>query len=193
MKSLLLATAASLVATATAGADTFRNDYVTFELPAGWKCALKQAEFICRSGKPGADTREAVIILTAKETGPMDSLQGYEAHLRRPVQMHTKSGRLLQSTVYSVEQQRINNHVWINGFHFNSEVPGYYTRYLATLKDDIALVVTFTAHKLHYTKYSRDFGRAIQTLKILSSGPGGGGKAEAAIPEAAGAARSPPS
>ena len=169
MKFSALILFALLSSVPVANANTFQNAYLSFDLPPRWQCVLEQTEFVCRSNNPGVDSREAIIILTAKEVGPMDSLAEYEAHLRRPRQIHSRSGQMLQSTIYSVEQQRINNHVWVNGFHFNSEVPNYYTRYLATTKDKIAILVTFSAHKLHFTKYSQDFARAIQSLRVIAT------------------------
>ncbi|MCB0408169.1 MAG: hypothetical protein KDD34_08200, partial [Bdellovibrionales bacterium] len=44
----------------------------------------------------------------------------------------------------------------------------YYTRYLATIKDRIAILVTFSAHKAHYTKYSNDFIKAIDSLIVVA-------------------------
>lgn len=50
-----------------------------------------------------------------------------------------------------------------------SEVTSYYTRYLATIKDRIAILVTFSAHQAHYTKYSKDFIRAIESLRVVAT------------------------
>lgn len=53
--------------------------------------------------------------------------------------------------------------------HLGSEIPHYYTRYLATIKGNIAVLVTFSAHKLFYTKYSSDFFRAIKSMRVLAT------------------------
>ena len=50
--------------------------------------------------------------------------------------------------------------------HLGSEVPYYYTRYLATVKVQIAILVTFSAHQRYYTKYSNDFFKAILSLRV---------------------------
>lgn len=48
-----------------------------------------------------------------------------------------------------------------------SEVPNYYTRYVATIKENkIAILVTFSAHKNFYPKYSQLFFDAISSLKV---------------------------
>jgi len=78
----------------------------------------------------------------------------------------------------------------------------YLTRYLATIKERIAILVTFSAHQSHYTKYSNDFFNVILSLRVVAdskmlSNPGGpgvrpgsgeilGGNQNPGIPEAFG-------
>ncbi len=171
----------TLGAPLTAHAKTFRNAYLSFELPDKWDCQLEHTEWVCRTNSASMDSREAVIILTAKEVGPTDALPTYESHLKAPRTIASRSGQPMQSTVYKVDQRIIQGQPWIDGMHFGSEVPNYYTRYVATIKDRIAVLVTFSAYKLHYTKYGPDFIRAIESLRVVASpglmranGPGGG-------------------
>lgn len=167
----LLAISAAIVCVATtafhAEAKTWNNAYVSFELPDKWNCSLEQTEWVCRSADPGL--AEAIIILTAKEVGPQDSLANYEVHLKQQRMIMTRTGTAVQSTVYQTERRTIGNFPWINSLHFSSEIYNYYTRYLATTKDKIAILVTFSAHKLHYTKYSADFFRAIDSLRVIAT------------------------
>jgi hypothetical protein len=166
----------------TAHAKLFKNAYVSFELPDKWDCVLEQTEWVCR---PNAQdiAQQAIIILTAKEVGPNDSLPQYMTHLKAPRAIASRSGQPMQSQVMKVEQRNIANQPWIDGMHLGSEVQNYYTRYLATTKDKIAVLVTFSAHKLAYTKFSNDFFRAIESLRVVAtksllsgngSGVGGG-------------------
>jgi hypothetical protein len=163
----LLILAVTTLLPSTGEAKVFRNAYVSFELPEKWNCTLEQTEWVCRTNDPGL--AEAAIILTAKETGPQDALPGYESFLKKPRMIMTHMGQSLPSTVYKVEQRSINNQPWIDGMHFGSEVQDYYTRYLATTKDKIAVLVTFSAHKTHYSKYSNDFFKAVESLTIVAT------------------------
>lgn len=164
----------------SAHAKTFRNAYVSFDLLDRWDCALEQTEWVCRTGGTG-DNREAIIILTAKEVGPSDSLSGYEQHLKTPRSIFSRTGQPIQSQILKVEQRNINQHPWVDGMHLGSEIPNYYSRYLATTKDKIAVLVTFSAHKTHYSKYSNDFYKAIESLRVIATkslmgdGSGAGG------------------
>ena len=149
-----------------ASSKTFKNAYITFELPEKWKCNLDQTEWVCRSEDP-VESKEAIIILTAKEVGPTDSFPLYESHLTNPISVQTKGGRTLTSKPqYKPKTDKFNDQQWIDGLHLESEVENFFTRYLATIKDRIAVLVTFSAHKLHYSKYSADFMKAIQSMRI---------------------------
>lgn len=150
-------------------AKVFRNAYISFEMPDSWNCKLEQTEWVCRS-EQSVQAKEAVIILTAKEVGPTDSFPLYDAHLKAPMPAPSKSGENLISKVqYPPKNVNINDQPWIDGLHAGSEVKNYYTRYLATIKDKIAILVTFSAHQNHYAKYAQDFFKTIQSLRVIAT------------------------
>jgi hypothetical protein len=153
----------------SAEAKVFRNAYVAFELPDVWNCTLEHTEWVCRSNNE-KESKEAIIILTAKEVGPTDTFEAYTSHLNAPQQVAYKgAGTGLSRIIYPPKKVQINDQPWIDGLHLASEVPNYYTRYLATIKDKIAILVTFSAHKDHYTKYSQDFFRAVMSLRVIAT------------------------
>lgn len=156
--------------TEIAWSKVWANAYLNFEIPDRWKCALEQTEWVCRS-EDGKESKEAVIILTAKEADPTtDTFQRYEEHLSKPISVKRLGGGEDISKVYKKpEYTQIQNQKWIDGFHLGSEVPQYFTRYLATIKESIAVLITFSAHKDEYAKYSSDFTKAIQSLKVIAS------------------------
>ena len=149
-------------------ATLFRNAYVSFELPPNWSCNLEGTEWVCIS-QFSQKSKEAIIILTAKEVGPTDTFQTYTTHLKTPRTIPGPNGKPVTSKVYHVTPRQISNHQWIDGMHLGSEVGSYYTRYLATIKERIAILVTFSAHQTHYTKYSNDFLKAITSLRVVAS------------------------
>lgn len=158
----------SLCFTQLAEGKLFRNAYISFELPTKWKCGLEATDWICVS-EFYEKNREAMIVLTAKEVGPSDTLQAYIAQLNVARTLPDGKGRPISSQVIGVKNRVINHSQWIDGMHLGSEVPGYYTRYLATIKNNIGILVTFSAHKTHYTKYSQDFLKAIQSLQVVAN------------------------
>lgn len=152
----------------TASAKLFTNSYVSFEMPPNWDCQREGTEWLCIS-QFSQKSKEAIIILTAKEVGPTDTLQQYMAHLKTPRLLPNKSGPATPSKVLHIKEVNINNHTWIDGLHLGSEVSTYYTRYLATIKERIAILVTFSAHRSQYTQYSNDFIRSIQSLRVTAN------------------------
>lgn len=152
-----------------AEARTFKNAYISFEMQDNWKCQLEQTEWVCRAEDP-QEAKEAVIILTAKETGPTDSYEIYAGHMDNPINTVTQSGIPLTSLVkYKSQEQKINDQKWLDALHQDSEVPNYFTRYLATIKDQIAILVTFSAHNKHYAKHSPNFDRTIRSLRVIAT------------------------
>lgn len=153
----------------SAHAKVFRNAYIAFEMPETWKCNLEQTEWVCRS-EQSKESKEAIIVLTAKEVGPTDTLPLYETHLNAPIPIALKTGGSAESKiVYKSKNVSINDQAWLDSLHLGSEVPNYFTRYLATIKDKIAILVTFSAHKQYYTKYSQDFFKAVMSLRVIAS------------------------
>ncbi len=150
-------------------ARTFKNAYISFEMLDTWKCKLEQTEWVCRSEDP-QESKEAVIILTAKEKGPSDSFVIYQDHMSKAMTLNLKSGGSIQSKVTIPPRENlINDHKWLDAFHTNSEVQNYYTRYVATIKDQIAILITFSAHTSYYAKHSPNFLKTIQSLRVIAT------------------------
>lgn len=148
---------------------TFKNAYISFEMQDNWACKLEQTEWVCRSEEP-QEAKEAVIILTAKEKGPTDSFPIYESHMNNSINTMSKAGSPMSSIVkYKAVTSKINDQTWLDGLHQDSEVQNYFTRYLATIKDEIAILVTFSAHNKVYAKHSPNFDKTIRSLRVIAT------------------------
>lgn len=149
-----------------AEAKTFKNAYISFEMPETWKCTLEHTEWVCRN-EGLTEGKEAIIVLTAKEVGPPDSFDAYTQHLSQPQTPPTTN--LPSKVMKPPVQVKINEQTWIDGLHLGSEVGNYYTRYMATIKDRISILVTLSAHQNFYPKYSSEFVKVIQSLRVLAT------------------------
>ena len=130
-----------------AQAKRFSNAYVSFELPSNWNCKLEKTEWVCGSQYKNKST-QAIIILTAKERGPADTLQAYKAYLSNPKAIPAVgSGAPRKSKVLHIKERNIAGHGWVDGMQLGSEVTDFYTRYLATIKGRLAIIITFSAYK----------------------------------------------
>lgn len=182
MKTLLISI---LLFALPAGAKSFSTSFIQFEIPENWSCELKNAAWVCRHQISAAclksaltpecktqikKSREAIIIFAAKEVSAIDTMDAYQNALREPRKLTKKDSKsTTQSQVVHSKIVKIKQVPWVDGMQLSSELPNYYTRYLATIKGKIAVLVTFSAHKLYYTNYSNEFFKSIKSLNITSA------------------------
>ena len=175
MKNLrLLLVAMAMLSTSNVFAKTFTSQFSEFELPNGWDCALEGSEWVCQSDNKDRK-KEAIIILAAKYRGDQDDLDKYQAYLKTPKTFSLPGGKTQVSEAKAVSVREINGQRWVDSLHLASEVPGFYTRYLATVKDTLGIAVTFSVAKDHYDSYQDIFEKIIATLKVFDQRSASGG------------------
>lgn len=153
---------------------TFNSQFSEFELPNGWDCSLEGSEWVCQSENKDRK-KEAIIILAAKYRGDQDDLDKYQAYLKSPKTFSLPGGKTQVSEAKAVSVREINGQRWVDSLHLASEVPGFYTRYLATVKDSLGIAVTFSVAKDHYDSYQDIFEKIIATLKVFDQKSNGQG------------------
>lgn len=185
MKSLIASALASaagavlLLAPAPAHAAKFANQFTEFELPPQWSCNLEGAEWVCQSADE-SKKRDAIIVLAAKLKGDQDSLDQYLSYLKAAKTYNSVAGKPVKSEMKYAKDVNINGQAWVDALHMESEIPGFYTRYLATVKQDIGVLVTYSINKTKYQMYLNDFENMVKTLKVfrktggINTGPQGG-------------------
>lgn len=147
----------------------FSNSYVTFSLPPNWSCKVAGTEWVCKSSNSD-QAKQAIIILTAKEVGPNDNFAYYNQYLKVPKTPKHRDGTVgTSSKVQHLKTVQIGNHPWVDALHLGSLLPSFYSRYLVTVKEKIAVLVTFSAKKEFYTLYSRHFFEAINSLRVTAT------------------------
>lgn len=149
----------------------FSTQFMEFQLPNGWDCALEGSEWVCQSDNKDRK-REAIIILAAKYRNENDSLDQYQAHLKAPKSFQLPGGKTQISEPKSVKITDVNNQKWVDSLHLASEVPGFYTRYLATVKDTLGVAITFSVGKDYYDAYKDIFDKIVLTLKVFDQKAG---------------------
>jgi hypothetical protein len=147
-------------------AKRFTNQYCEFELPNGWECALEGSEWVCQSDNDERK-KEAIIILAAKVRGEQDSLDQYQLYLKSSKTYNLPGGKTQVSEGKYASMKEINGHQWVDALHLASEVPGFYTRYLATVKEDLGVAVTFSVSKDHYQAYQAVFDKVVASLRVF--------------------------
>jgi hypothetical protein len=162
------------VLSTNAWAKRFTSQYTEFELPPGWECALEGTEWVCQSTND-ARKKEAIIILAAKIRGPQDSLEEYQKYLKGQKTFTLPGGKTQVSEGKYANLKEINGQRWVDALHLASEVPGFYTRYLATVKEDLGVAVTFSVGKDHYQAYQAMFDKIVESLRVFRQKAEGSG------------------
>jgi hypothetical protein len=163
---LFLTLAFGLALTSTLHAKRFSSKYCEFELPSGWECALEGSEYVCQSENTDRK-KESIIILAAKIRGEQDNLDEYMAYLKKTKTYNLPGGTKQVSEPKNTKLSTINNHRWVDALHLASEVPGFYTRYLATVKEDLGVAVTFSVSKDLYSAYQPIIDKLVSTLRVF--------------------------
>jgi hypothetical protein len=149
----------------------FANQFTEFELPPGWTCNLEVAEWVCQSADP-VKKKEAIIVLAAKLKGDQDSIDQYLSYLKATKSFTSVAGKAMKSEPKYAKTVNVNGQAWVDALHLESEIPGFFTRYFATVKDDIGVLVTYSVAKGKYADYLKDFDNMVNTLKVFRK-PGG--------------------
>lgn len=149
-----------------AWAKPFASGFCEFELPPGWSCSIEGTDYVCQSETPDRK-KEAIIILAAKIRGEQDSLDEYMAFLKKSKEYSLPGGKKQISEPKFTKMTDINNHRWVDSLHLASEVPGFYTRYMATVKEDLGLAVTFSVTKDLYNQYQPVIDKMMSTIRVI--------------------------
>ncbi len=157
----------SSLLSSNAHASKFANQFVEFELPSGWVCLLEGAEWVCQNQQDATKKKEAIIVLAAKIQGDQDTLDQYLAYLKNPKSYSSPQGKNVTSEVRYAQNKTIGEQSWVDALHLESEISGFYTRYLATVKDGIGVLVTYSVNKNKYQEYAAMFDAMVKSLKAF--------------------------
>jgi hypothetical protein len=147
-------------------AKRFSNQYTEFELPTGWICVLEGSEYVCQSETEDRK-KEAIIILAAKKRSEQDNLDEYLGYLKQAKTYTLPGGRVQVSEAKYAKLVSVNEQQWVEALHLASEVPGFYTRYMATVKEDLGVAVTFSVAKDLYDTYVPVMNSVIASLRVF--------------------------
>lgn len=167
MKKIYALLAVALLFPVHGFAKTFANQFIEFQLPDKWDCQLDGTEWVCQSNDE-QKKRDAIIVLAAKiKKAGMDELPVYKAHLEKPQTYQSLSGESVTSEPRYVKELDITGKQWIDSLHLQSEIPDFYTRYLATVEADLGILVTFSVRKDKYEEYAPDIENMVKSLRAF--------------------------
>jgi hypothetical protein len=148
----------------------FANTYIEFDLPDSWHCQREGGQHVCQPINPDK-RREAIIVMASKYKGPDDTVEKYSARLKAKRTVKDMKGKPYDNIIQFTRMSDIQGNSWVDSQQENSEIPGYITRYLATVKSDLGVVITFSAFKSKFKDYSADFYKMINSIRVRANIP----------------------
>ena len=114
-----------------------------------------------------AEKRRAIIVLAAKYRGKQDSLAQYREYLSRPKSYTSAESKPITSKVLYTRSVVITDQEWIVSVHDSSEIPGFATKYYATIKGDIAVLITYSVVLSDLESRGKTLDDMMRSLRIL--------------------------
>lgn len=155
-----------LCASRDAHALKFANSFTEFELPPQWSCALEGAAWTCETSDDTSQS-DAVMVLAAKKKGDADTLAQYQEQLGKAKTVRVDDGTEVVSKPQYVKLTEINGAMWVDSMHLDSEMQGYATRYIATIKEDIAILITYSIEKTKVATYTPQFDALVRSIRVF--------------------------
>jgi hypothetical protein len=149
------------------------TSFLDFEAPPNWSCNVESSTWVCQDTRPDRQ-HESIIIFAAKQVGPGDDVDVVLANLRRPKTWRAGDGGVVVSQVISARKTNIAGQTWVDAVHDDSEVPGFRTRYLFTVKGGLAALVTMSAKRERYAALAGAFDDVARSLRLKDVGRDGG-------------------
>jgi hypothetical protein len=145
------------------------TDFIDLQLPPHWVCN-EQVPRTCQDSRPGLQ-QDAMLSLAGKPARENETVPLYLAYLKRPKTWQEENGSQVTSRVVDAKVVTIAGQPWASVLQEDSELRGFRTRYLVTVKNATVVVLTLTARDEKYGAAEADFERALQTahLKALKA------------------------
>lgn len=168
IRSLALTILCLSLNTAHASGRWLTTSFVQAYLPSDWNCNVKAKQWECRRTH-SVKSREATILLSAKVAGPEDKLSTYHRYLSYPIKPPGRNSK--PSKVLGVKKVKIHGQEWVDGYHLGSELPTWHSRYLATTKDGLAVLISFSNHSAKSSEYKVIFSKIVSSLRVNLQNP----------------------
>jgi hypothetical protein len=153
--------------TSLAEAKTFRTQFIKLELPANWDCRQEEIDWVCQPDNL-AERSEAILVVVTKAVNEVDdNYPKYKEELEKPRDMRDLLGNAYKSQVKYVRERQILNHPWVDALHLGSEIPGFYTRYVASIREKVAGLITYSVAESVFPKYAQVMDQMIDTAEIF--------------------------
>ena len=144
-----------------------KTEELAMDLPKPWECKAEKELWLCDEQTSGRQ-KNVVILVQARKALPKETYNYFRDQLKAPRSSKGKSGTPLLSRVVSMQDRIINGVQWFEAIHFDGELDGYYTQYIATRRGDFSYLITMSAHKAKWDGYKNIFQSITSSLRALA-------------------------
>jgi hypothetical protein len=142
----------------------------SFEAEAPWSCSLEGSEIVCLKDDTKEPDhppkRDQLIVVTARTRGADDGVQQFLDHLKKPRSYTGPDSISYTAKIKYVKKTKIAGTTWADSEQFQSEVPGYVTRYFASVIGKTSVIATFSAKKDIYDDFNKEIPKIVATIKV---------------------------
>ncbi len=147
-------------------AKNFKTDFISLELPVGWDCSKEEIDYVCQPNNL-AQRSEVILVIVVKSVNAVDdNYEKYQAVLNEPREMRDLLGNNYKSEVKYVRFKEIKKKQWVDSLQFGPEIPGFYTRYVASIEGKIAGLVTYSIAESVYAKWAPIMDKMLDSIEL---------------------------
>ncbi len=153
----------------TADAKTAKVGRLSFEVKSPWFCSLEGSELVCVKTdpeNPKDSNRDQLIVVTARNKTAQDSIKSFHRHLKTPKSFTAPDGVKYTGLVKYVRERKISGKIWVDSEQYQSEVPGYVTRYFASIIGQTVVIATFSAKKDLFEDFNAETVKLVEAFKV---------------------------
>ena len=130
-----------------------------------WNCEFEAPTLVCQKQDQSIHDG-GIIIATTKKRTESETLASFESFLKQPKRTLLADDTHMLSVPNETRRTVINGQTWITSTHWQSEVEGFYTLYLATTTAKESILITFTASKSRFSGFTKEVEPIIKRLSL---------------------------
>jgi len=156
----------AIVLSLQAEAKQFKTQFFSLKLPPNWDCAKEELDYVCQPDNLH-ERSEVIMVIVTKAVDPVDdTVEKYLETLKKPQTMRDLLGKSYKSEVKYARINSIRDREWVDSLQFGSEIPGFFTRYLASIEEKVAGLVTYAIAESAYAKWAPVMEDMIKTIEL---------------------------
>lgn len=149
-----------------ASAKSFKSKFISLELPPNWDCQQEELDWVCQPDNPNL-RNEAIVVIVTKAVNPTDdTFDKYKEYLKQTKPMRDLLGKGYTTQVKYVKDKKIREQMWVDSLQIGSEIPGFVSRYVASIKEQVAGLISYHVAESVFPKWAEILDRMIDSAEI---------------------------